>query len=220
MSSRSLGDSDSDATERAQRTYNRVAKTYAFEQSLMGAMGLSRLRRDLWARIPAGRVLEVGVGTGQSFACHAPEHDVVAIDFSEEMLKRAKAKARRDDVPVELLQMDAQALEFPDANFDHVVTSCVFCSVPDPVLGLKEVLRVLRPGGSAHFLEHVRSQNRVVGKLMDLANPVAVRMSGANINRRTVENIAAAGLEVVSDERHLFGIVRVVEARRPTGKET
>lgn len=136
---------------------------------------------------------------------------VTAIDISERMLERAGKKADALGVSVQLALMDAQHLEFGDESFDAVVATCVFCSVPDPVAGLKEARRVLRPGGTLFLVEHVRAENLIAGKLMDWLNPLVVRMSGANINRRTVENVRAAGFDDMKVESH-FGIVRVMEA--------
>jgi len=105
-------------------------------------------------------------------------------------------------------------MDFPTGKFDSVVTSFVFCSVPDAVGGLCEVYRALKPKGKAAFLEHVRSKNGLVGPLMDLANPIAVRLSGANINRDTVANVKAAGFEIESVTRLFWDIVLLIEARK------
>ena len=86
-----------------------------------------------------------------------------------------------------------QNLEFQDNSFDTVFATCVFCSVPDPVQGLKEIKRVCKPEGKIILLEHVRSENKIIGALMDFINPVVVSLIGVNINRRTVENVKKAG---------------------------
>jgi len=109
--------------------------------------------------------------------------------------------------------MDAQALAFKDGRFDTVIATFVFCSVPDPVAGLRELRRVLRPDGQLLLLEHVRAEQPLVGALMDLLNPVATRMMGANINRRTVDNVRAAGFELTGVAKHA-GIIRLIEAKR------
>ncbi len=80
---------------------------------------------------------------------------------------------------------DAQAFDFPDASFDPAVATFVFCSVPDPVLGLQELARVVRPGGRVPLLEHVRPATPILGALMDAMNPLMVRLTGVNMNRRT-----------------------------------
>ena len=90
--------------------------------------------------------------------------------------------------------MDVRNLEFPNTTFDTVVATWVFCSVPDAVLGLREVRRVTKPGGQVLLLQHVRSESPLFGRLMDLLNPLVVRMMGSNINRRTVEDVRQAGV--------------------------
>ena len=101
-------------------------------------------------------------------------------------------------------------MQFADGTFDTVVSTCVFCSVPDPVLGLREVRRVLRQEGSVHLMEHVRSRNPIMGKLMDLVNPVAVRLMGANINRDTVGNVEKAGFALKGVQSRGFGIFKLI----------
>ncbi len=108
--------------------------------------------------------------------------------------------------------MDVQHLEFPDQVFDTVFATFVFCSVPDPVLGLKELRRVCKPDGRLLLLEHMRPGNPLLGTLFDLLNPLVVRMMGANINRRTVENIRRAGWQIRVDEQLSSDIVRWIEA--------
>src|SRR3972149_45648 len=87
-----------------------------------------------------------------------------------------------------------QALPHPDDSFDVAAATFVFCSVPDPVLGLQELRRVVRPGGAVLLMEHVRSDNPAIGRAMDLLNPLVVRLVGANINRQTVANVGKAGV--------------------------
>ena len=110
--------------------------------------------------------------------------------------------------------MDVQHLEFEDDTFDTVVSAFVFCSVPDPVRGLMEVERVCKPGGKVVLLEHVLSANRILGWLMNLANPLVVRVVGANINRRTVENVSQSALVVEQVTELWAGIFKLIEARK------
>jgi ubiquinone/menaquinone biosynthesis C-methylase UbiE len=153
------------------------------------------LRRKVLA-LARGKVLEVGVGTGKNLPYYPPGCEVTGIDFSPRMLARARMKAPSAPVPVNLIEMDVQKLEFADDTFDTVVATFVFCSVPDPVKGLREIRRVCKPEGRIILLEHVRSENPLLGALMDLLNPIPLYLIGSNINRRTVENVKAAGLKI------------------------
>jgi ubiquinone/menaquinone biosynthesis C-methylase UbiE len=207
-----VGGLDVENTAVAQSRYDRQARFYDLTEAIMERLLMRRWRRRQWSGATGPRVLEVGVGTGRNLPYHPADADVAAVDLSPRMLRRAAAKARKGNVPVSLGLMDAQALAAPDASFDNVIASFVFCSVPDPVLGLREVRRVLRPGGRAIFLEHVRSRNRVLGWLMDRLNGLSVRMTGANINRDTVANVESSGLRVVSVQHLLGDVVKLIEA--------
>jgi ubiquinone/menaquinone biosynthesis C-methylase UbiE len=108
--------------------------------------------------------------------------------------------------------MDAQQLAFPDDFFDTVFATFVFCSVPDPVMGLKELRRVCKPEGRLLLLEHMRPGNPVLGFLFDLLNPLVARMMGANINRMTIDHIKSAGWQIKVDQKLSSDIVRWIEA--------
>jgi len=194
-------------TERIRRIYNRTAKFY----DLMDRMIKLESRKKV-LQMAKGQVLEVGVGTGQNLPHYPPGCEVTGIDFSPEMLKRAKKRAKESPVPVKLLEMDAQNMDFPDNTFDTVLATCVFCSVPDPIKGLKELKRVCKSGGQIILLEHVRSDNPVLGLIMDILNPLAVSLIGPNINRRTVENVRKAGIKINSVEDAQGKIVKLIVA--------
>ena len=203
------------ATEVSKKRYNRIAPLYDFMTRLMEMSRYYR-RELLWSKVEGVHILEVGVGTGKSFSYYPPDVVITAVDFSDRMLKRARDKASKQKVKVRLQQMDVQNLEFEDNTFDTVVASFVFCSVPDPVRGLMEVKRVCKPGGKVVLLEHVLSANRILGWFMNLANPLVVRMIGANINRQTVENVIKSDLVVELVAGLGAGIFKLIEARKKT----
>lgn len=199
-------------TALTQRRYDRQARLYDRMNAPMERLVFADWRKRLWAMVEGTRILEVGVSTGINFPFYPRDAQVTAIDFSEGMLAQAWANAARQGVPVDLQRMDCQALGFPDESFDAVVATWVFCSVPDPVIGLWEVGRVCRREGKVFLLEHVRSESWF-GWVMDLLNPVVVRLTGANINRRTVENVLRAGLRFESVESYALGIVKLMVLR-------
>src|SRR5712692_7286052 len=170
-----------------------------------------RRRRELLAQA-RGDILELGVGTGQTLRLYPPGCRLTGIDPSEKMLERARRKARRMGRKADLRLRSAEALDFPTAAFDTVVSSLVFCSVDDPSRALAEAHRVLRPGGQMLMIEHIRPPGRY-GRLFDRLDPWFYQQS-CHLNRSTPEDVRKAGFELVSDERWLFGAFAAVRARR------
>lgn len=194
------------------KRYNRIAWMYDFIESPVERLVFSKLRRELLSGL-RGKVLEIGVGTGKNFPYYPEDIELTGIDISPKMLARARRRAGRYDRALDLQVMDAENLAFPDKSFDFVVATFVYCSVTDPIKGLSEIGRVVKDEGTILLLEHVRSENRVLGKIMDWLNPIVRAIMGPNINRRTVENVRKAGLEVVSVEDKGTRILKKIVAR-------
>lgn len=196
-------------TETIRKRYNRTALFYDWMDKMIPV----RLRRKAIEQA-VGKVLEVGVGTGANLEFYPPGCQVTGIDFSSGMLQKAKEKLHKAKVPITLIEMDAQQMGFTNGSFDTVIATCVFCSVPDPVQGLKEVKRVCKPGGKIILLEHVRSEHLLLGWLMDTLNPIAVHTIGSNINRQTVKNIQSAGIQNYSMEEYNGKLIKLIVATR------
>ncbi|MEL7634635.1 class I SAM-dependent methyltransferase [Sporomusa sphaeroides] len=194
-------------TDTIRRRYDRTALFYDWMDTMIPA----KLRRKAVEQA-TGKVLEVGVGTGANLEFYLPGCQVTGIDFSLGMLQKAKQKLLRARVPVTLVEMDAQQMTFPDNSFDTVIATCVFCSVPDPIQGLKEVKRVCKQDGRIILLEHVRSENPLFGWLMDVFNPIALHVIGSNINRETIKNIQEAGIQTYSIEEYSGKIIKLIVA--------
>ena len=190
--------------------YDRIAPVYDWIEAPMERMG-GAARRARVVGGARGHVLELGVGTGRNFTLYSDAVRVTGIDISARMLERAGEQAVKSLAPITLSQADAQALPFPDASFDSVVATCVFCSVVDPAAGLAEVRRVVKPNGEVRLLEHVRPESPLLGKLFDVLSPLTRRLIGPEINRRTEENVRNAGLKILAVRRE--GIWREIVAR-------
>lgn len=161
----------------------------------------------------AGTVLEVGAGTGNNFPFYGPEARVIAVDISRGMLGRARIKAADSRARVALIQADIGRLPFRDAAFATVVSTCVFCSVPEPVAALSEVGRILKPAGRFLLFEHVISRNPVLAFFMHLMNPMA-RLLGPEINRDTAANLLQAGFRILAEKNVRFDIFKRFDAGR------
>lgn len=194
-------------TEIIKKRYDRTSLFY----DCMDWMLSDKIRKKV-IDMAKGKVLEVGVGTGKNLKFYPPECEVTGIDFSPGMLKKARERTRGLD-NITLYEMDVQQLRFPDNSFDTVIATCVFCSVPDPVTGFRELRRVCKPDGRLIFLEHVRSSKKFMGQLMDMFNPLVVRLIGANINRETLENMKKAELHLEQVDTVGMEILKLVIAR-------
>ncbi len=212
MSDQAKSRIDEQATAKTRARYDRNARFYDLMESGV-ELKFSSWRKELWSRVRGERVLEVGVGTGKNIPHYPVGVEVTALDLSPRMLEHARKRVADENVSVELIEGDVQELPFPDDSFDTVIATFVFCSVPDPVLGLKELRRVLAPGGQLLLLEHMLSHKPLLEPLMHLFNPVMVRTTGANIDRETVENVRSAGFAEVWVEDLWLDIVKMIEAR-------
>lgn len=192
-----------DRTETIKKRYNRIAPVFEWMDRMIREEWRSRLLSQV-----GGDVLEVGIGTGANLRHYPRGVRLTGIDFSPRMLHYARKRAEQMNLDVCLEEMDAENLRFPDHTFDYVVATCVFCSVPDPFKGMNEMRRVCKPEGKVLLLEHMRSEHPLLGPVMDLLNPVTVRITGANINRRTMDNLRRADFSVVEKEELMGSILR------------
>ena len=173
----------------------------------------SRLVSDL-----TGDVLEVGVGNGLNLAHYDERARVTGIDYNRHMLSKAAARARASRAEVALQVADVQALPFPDDRFDHVVAGLVFCSVADPERGLRELLRVTKPGGSVRLLEHVRAAPGRTRRAQSALSPLWSRLGdGCRLDRDTVATALRAGV-IVDEAASVGGLPRLLPARLIEGR--
>jgi ubiquinone/menaquinone biosynthesis C-methylase UbiE len=176
---------------------------------------LNGWRWDLLGGV-TGRVLEIGARHGPNFRFYPAGARVVATDVSGEALHGAARLYPRWSGGAGLGVADAQHLPFADNSFDVVVATLVFCSIPEPRVALAEIARVLVPGGRLHTIDHVRSDNPVLGGIMDvLAPPYKAVAAGCNLNRQTEAVLREAGYTLYEHRRALGGILRFFIAEPP-----
>jgi ubiquinone/menaquinone biosynthesis C-methylase UbiE len=164
--------------------------------------GLQTHRQALLSRA-SGRVLEIGGGTGANLPFYGEGVSELTVTEPEEPMAR-RLQRRLDDrgLEVRLVQAPAEELPFEDGTFDVAVSTLVLCTVADQPRAIRELHRVLAPGGRLLFIEHVRAEEPRLARWQDRFNAVnKVVAHGCNCNRPTLDGISAAGFTLV-DVRH------------------
>lgn len=201
-----------DENEKIRSRYDRLAPWLDGLEGFMEGLFIRGFRKKLWDQASGPHILEVGVGTGKNFAFYPRSAQVTAIDFSSKMLGQAYRRKQRKQIDVELALMDVQSVAYADNCFDTVIASFVFCSVDRPRKGLKELYRVLKPGGQLLLLEHVLSSRRPTAMIMHLINPLFVRIFGANINRQTIKNVQSCPFRHVFTDPVSGDVIKLIRA--------
>jgi ubiquinone/menaquinone biosynthesis C-methylase UbiE len=164
----------------------------------------TREARERVCRGLKGDVVEIGFGTGHNLP-YLPStvHQLHAVDPMRVGERLGAERIKASKVPVHMSGLDGQSLPFPDDSADAVLSTWTLCTIPDAVAALREVRRVLRPGGTLHFIEHGRSPDEGVRRWQDRLNPIQKRMAcGCNMNRDIPALIEAGGLEVTRLETY------------------
>ncbi|HUR14354.1 MAG TPA: class I SAM-dependent methyltransferase [Mycobacteriales bacterium] len=164
------------------------------------AMGIGPLR-PLRARVAlglAGEVVEIGFGTGRNLPyLPATITRLRAVEPSGLSVRLAAEKIAGAPFPVEVVGLDGQRLPIPDADADAVLCTFSLCTIADPVAALREMRRVLRPGGALHLVEHGRAPEARVRVWQDRLTPVQRRIAGGcHLNRDIPELLTEAGFAV------------------------
>ena len=152
------------------------------------------------------RVLDLGAGTGANFRYVRADAEIIAVEPDPYMLERARRRAEALERAVTFLPDAAESLSLETASVDAVLATLVLCTVDDPARALREIRRVLRPGGRLLFLEHVRLDHPVWGRVQDVVTPLWRSLcAGCHPNRDTVAAIRRAGFAICDLERYAFG---------------
>ncbi|MEV6734799.1 MULTISPECIES: class I SAM-dependent methyltransferase [unclassified Streptomyces] len=204
----------SDKNERLRRYWDKHARSYDrqmrfFDRHLFGES------RSWVCSQATGDVLEVAIGTGLNLPLYPPGVRLTGIEWSPQMLALARRRAEELGRTADLREGDAQALPFPDASFDTVVSTLALCAIPDDRRAIAEMSRVLKPGGRLLLLDHVASSAlgvRVIQRLIEL---VTVPLGGEHLLRRPLQHVQAEELEIEQRSRFKLGVVERLAARKP-----
>jgi ubiquinone/menaquinone biosynthesis C-methylase UbiE len=198
--------------DQLRRRYDQVAPSFKYEEWVLDhLLGLKRLRRGLFGGA-TGRVLDVAAGTGGNLRYLPAECEVTAVDLSPGMLDVARARAEKLGRAVTTRVMDAEALDYPDATFDTVISSLATCTFADQVAALREMARVCVPGGRILLLEHGRASWKLLGRYQDRRAHRHYAQLGCRWNQEPLALVREAGLTVIRARRHLAGLVHAIEA--------
>jgi ubiquinone/menaquinone biosynthesis C-methylase UbiE len=198
------------------RKYQRIAAFYDL-LDLPFERGRYRAIRPLLFRDMRGRLLDAGIGTGRNCEFYPPAAIVSGIDISPAMLARAHRRCPTLAAGGRLYEMDVTALKFPDRSFDAAVSSFLFCVLPDPlqVPALRELGRVVRPGGLIRLLEYVRPRGTLRRIISYIWQPWISWAYGASFDRRTEQHIPVAGLELVESRYVVDDLLKLLTVRVP-----
>jgi len=175
-------------------------RVYDFLNGKLDEAGFAERRARLVSSLD-GDVLEVGAGTGLNVPHYRSARRLVALEPDERYARRLRERGAAAGIPVDVVAGTAERMPFADESFDHAVVSLALCSVGDVDDALAEIRRVLRPGGTLAFLEHVRGEGGLA-RWQDRLTPVQRRLAdGCHLNRDATAAIERAGFELVDVER-------------------
>ncbi|WP_077356380.1 class I SAM-dependent methyltransferase [Virgibacillus halodenitrificans] len=171
------------------------------------------IRRELLSHA-TGQVLEVGSGTGVNFPYYKHVDCVDAIEPNQQMIQHAKKNIVSSNVPIAIHQARAEQLPFERSVFDSVVSTLVFCTIPDPLQALEEIRRVSKPGAPILFFEHVRMKQPLLAQAQDMLTPAWKNIcDGCHLNRDIVSFLGQAGLEVDRINRYYKGLFLMIKCK-------
>ncbi len=176
------------------------ARMYDRQMASAEKAGLRSMRERLLAGA-SGDVIEIGGGTGLNLRCYGPDVSSLTITEPEpSMLRHLERRVRTDRPSALVLRAPAEDLPFDDHSFDVAVSTLVLCGVDDQPRALRELRRVLRPGGRLLFIEHLRSSDPGTARLQDRMNWLNRLVVCCDCNRPTLDSVRSAGFTVAQLE--------------------
>lgn len=178
-------------------------------------MRFEKIRSGL-VREAQGRVLEIGFGTGANFRYYRNVERVDAIEPNPAMGKQALKWIKKTRTPIYAYQAKAEALPFPDDSFDTVVATLVFCTIPEPARALHEIRRASKPGAKLLLFEHVKMDQKMMGKAQEALTPIWKKLcDGCHLDRDTLGLVKSTGWDVQKVTSYYGGLFLAIECRNP-----
>jgi len=202
------------ATAQQKRVWDKSASSYDKQIAFFEKVQFGGGREWLGERA-RGRVLEVAIGTGRNLPHYPSDAIVTGIELSPAMLAIGCQRAGELGRDVDIREGDAEHLPFDDASFDSVVCALSLCSIPEPDAAIREMKRVLVPGGRLLLLDHIGSTWPPVYAAQWLLQQITIRAAGEHFTRRQLPVVQAAGFQIVETERLKAGTVERIHAVKP-----
>lgn len=188
-------------------------KWYDFFMGPLERRKFKRVREHL-LQSATGKVLEIGSGTGVNFPLYRNADHVIAIEPSQHMIDQSLPKRKLAVVPIEMVNASAERLPFEDHTFDTVVTTLVFCTIPNVEEAIKELKRVCKPNGKILLFEHGKMENTVLSSMQEGLTPLWKKIcDGCCLNRETLKAFTSQGLKVERVEKFFKDLFIVAELR-------
>lgn len=177
--------------------YSKVIIPFFYDFS-MDSEQINQGRKSILSKITEEKILEIGFGTGINLKFY-PENvkHIIGIDANEGMLKQAEQKISQSKIKIEIIHQSSESLPFEDESIDAVLSTYTLCSIKNVNSALKEIYRVIKPGGKYYFLEHGLADKPLTQKLQHLLNPIQnIWADGCNLNRNISELISDSGFKI------------------------
>lgn len=160
-----------------------------------------------------GKVLELAVGAGANFAYYSSDVQVTGVDFSPQMLKKAKHAAEEHEICTEFLMSDIETLEFPENTFDTVVSTLSFCGYEQPVQIFNQLSRWCKPQGKVLLLEHGISHHPVIAFAQKTIDPIHHKLIGCHQKRDILRLIQESNIQIQEIKGHWQGMFHLIWAK-------
>lgn len=183
------------------KLYDQYVLPYLID--LACGIGPIHKQRDKVVPQAHGKVLEIGIGTGLNLGHYDADRldELWGLDPARQMHHLAEKRMRKHGLEVKMLDLPAEEIPMPDDSFDTLVCTYTLCTIPDPAQALREMRRVLKPGGQLLFSEHGKAPDEKVARWQDRINPYWKPLAGGcNLNRPIGDLIASAGFAIDSLE--------------------